>query len=446
MKLPAATILVSRSARLRPSVRVAAGAALLAVLFTLSACGDRKGTTTAFVPEDTTNADFTQLTIRTGDRPIGLATADFNGDGLTDFAVSNYLDGTVSIYTALGNGNFSAQTVAIGDHPTQILFADLDGGGPDQLDLAILSETEQRHSVSIVLNDGAQFTFAESLDTDTVIDQMSVACMQSPCANGSAEDVVVTLTSDKVVRVYVNDGSGGFTPHDAGTGENTGQFAIADFNGDGIQDLAVALPAVNKLTLFLGYGTGDLLNLATYDTDRTPTQLVAAPLRSGGIIDLAVSCRDGDRVDTFFGDGSGAFVASAHTNVPKSPERLIVSQISGVADIAVVNRGQEVISYLLGDGTGTFTAFDLPSTRDPFDLVAGDFTGDANPDLAVVELDKRVLGIFRGDGVGGLVRTQIGFESTVTQPRRVKMCGGTKDDLLLLQTNSDRVLLLCNVH
>src|SRR5690349_10518301 len=42
-------------------------------------------------------------TVNVGIKPLGLVTADFNGDGISDIAVANNVDGTVSVL--LGNGD-----------------------------------------------------------------------------------------------------------------------------------------------------------------------------------------------------------------------------------------------------------------------------------------------------------------------------------------------------
>ncbi len=435
---------VSAPARVRRAA--AAGLLALALLGGLGACGDREGTTSAFVPSGTDNADFAQYAMPTGNRPIGLAVADLNGDGRPDFAVSNYLDGTLSIYTGTGGAAFSVRTVAVGAHPTLIEFADLDGGGPTQLDLVVVTETGLLNSVAVVLNDGTAFTPTPPIPAGTIIEQMTVACMQSPCANGSASDLVLSLPSLRTIRVLTNDGFGGFTALDAAVGFNTGQFVLADFDGDGARDVAVTLPANDAIQMLRGNGDGTLTASTRYGTDQYPFALVATPLRSGPEIDLAISCRDSDRVRFLFGDGAGSFIDGGAGAVTRRPERLIAGNFSGAADVVVVNRGQENLTYFRGDGAGGFTALKIHSTLDPFDLATGDFTGDGNLDFVSVELSKRVLGVYGSDGGGGLIRTQIGFDSLVTQPRRVNMCGGTKDDLLLVQSFRDRVLLLCNVN
>jgi hypothetical protein len=63
-----------------------------------------------------------------------------------------------------------------------------------------------------------------------------------------------------------------------------------------------------------------------------------------------------------------------------------------------------------------------------------------------VEGDKRAIGIFAGDGAGGLSRTQIGLLTKPTFPRIVDVDNAGKDDLLVLEPNSDRLAVFLNVN
>jgi hypothetical protein len=134
-------------------------------------------------------------------------------------------------------------------------------------------------------------------------------------------------------------------------------------------------------------------------------------------------------------------------DIESGPEALIVGDFTGVPSVVVVNRGKENISFLAGDGGGGFGYVKLGSTKDPFDLAKGHFDVAAPLDVVTAELSKRVLGVYAGNGTGAFFRTQIGFPTQITQPTPVNYCGSaTNDDLLLVESFSDAVMLLCNVH
>ena len=87
-----------------------------------------------------------------GGRPLGQpATADFDGDGDTDLAVSNADDDNISILRNAGGGNFTQPATSpesVGDNPRRQVAADLDGDGDP--DLAVANQNGS--SVTILRN------------------------------------------------------------------------------------------------------------------------------------------------------------------------------------------------------------------------------------------------------------------------------------------------------
>src|SRR5258708_3529953 len=75
----------------------------------------------------------------------------------------------------------------------------------------------------------------------------------------SKPDISVTNTADNTVTILLGDGKGKFTeakgsPFPAGNSPN--DICVADFNGDGILDLAFANHEQKSLTVLLGDGHG----------------------------------------------------------------------------------------------------------------------------------------------------------------------------------------------
>src|SRR6266478_6226118 len=91
--------------------------------------------------------------ISAGAGPFSVATADFNGDGKTDFAVANYDSGNVSIFLGDGTGGFSQaidSPIAAGTNPASIAVGDFNGDG--KADLAVANHVS--HDVTILLGNG----------------------------------------------------------------------------------------------------------------------------------------------------------------------------------------------------------------------------------------------------------------------------------------------------
>jgi hypothetical protein len=79
----------------------------------------------------------------------------------------------------------------------------------------------------------------------------------------------------------------------------------------------------------------------------------------------------------------------------------------GILDLAVANmRGHSVV-VMLGQGGGAFSAgksFAMGSNSYPMALAVGDFNGDGNPDLAVVDENNADVVMLLGDGTGSFSR------------------------------------------
>jgi hypothetical protein len=103
---------------------------------------------------------------------------------------------------------------------------------------------------------------------------------------------------------------------------------------------------------------------------------------------------------------SGQFKKAVYYPAGARPYHVITAHLtdSGNADLILGDYVSNQIVVLLGNGDGTFhepLKFRAPS---PIDLAAGDFNGDGNQDLVVVEnggTGDGSLALFLGDGKGG---------------------------------------------
>jgi hypothetical protein len=108
-----------------------------------------------------------------GSKPRSVAVGDFNGDGLPDLAVANYLDGTVGVLLnttpqAATVPSFASQiTFALGSGPISVAVGDFNGDfNPGfQPDLAVANKIDGTVSVLLQTPETITLTRAEAIGT-----------------------------------------------------------------------------------------------------------------------------------------------------------------------------------------------------------------------------------------------------------------------------------------
>ena len=193
----------------------------------------------------------------TGTGPNSMAVGDFNGDGNADLAVTNQFSSTVTILLGDGHGNFTAgpQSPATGSFPYAVAAGDFNRDGNQDLAVANYYGSD----VTVLLGNGkGDFTAAPSPGTGVYPDSVAVGDF-----NGDGKpDLAVANQFSATVTILLGDGNGGFAPPTASgyqppvTGKMPDSVAVGDFNGDGVQDLAVANSNSNSVTILFGKGDG----------------------------------------------------------------------------------------------------------------------------------------------------------------------------------------------
>jgi hypothetical protein len=217
--------------------------------------------------------------------------------------------------------------------------------------------------------------------------------------------------------------------------QTSGALLVAgDFSGNGIEDIATP----NGVYLGLGDGAfaSSPISLGLPDVIANYNDMVAADFTGNGILDLALTDDFTDTVVILLGNGNGTFQPPLSFGAGPDPVSLVAGDFNddGKLDLAVADDGGfspisgtrtgGCISLLLGNGDGTFQpATTIAAESDPNSLVAGDFTGDGNLDLAVA--DEGVLNYLTLSSSGGGVSVLLGNGDGTFQPPRQYAVGYT---------------------
>lgn len=189
-----------------------------------------------------------------GTSPQSLAVADLDGANGLDIAVSND-DNNVTILLDNGAGGFTTSTVALGVRPRDIVAANLDGDGA--IDLAVAIVESGSPGVTILGNSGSgSFSIRQSVGLPSSAFGIATGDFFE---SNAALDLVVSGTFG--FRAIENDGSGSATAFGTPVGSTTGllasrDIAVADLDGDGHQDIAIADAAAGASSVFVGLGDG----------------------------------------------------------------------------------------------------------------------------------------------------------------------------------------------
>jgi hypothetical protein len=277
-------------------------------------------------------------TFAAGITPVSVAVGDFNGDHVPDLVVANWADGTVSVLLGNGDGTFqAARGIATGSHPNSVAVSDFNGDG--KLDFAVAN-----------LGD--------------------FSC--------SADGQCQYVSSNVLVLLGNGDGTfqAGSTLAD---GEGPLSVAVGDVNGDALPDLVVisevnATGVTHTVAVLLGNGDGTFQAPRAFALADGPWYATVGDFNGDGVQDLAVS----PGITVLQGNGDGSFQAGRNF-VPYNASSTAVGDFNGDGKLDLVTNSIAVLinttaaaSYNLavskaGNGNGTVTSSSTPAGANEID-------------------------------------------------------------------------------
>ena len=333
--------------------------------------GNGDGTFTA----STSNTSVTNLS----NTPC-FAVGDFNGDGIPDVAT------TTGVYLGNGDGTFQAPLVypagLVGDGV--LIAGDFNGDGKLDLAMGITVPGFPTAYLAILLGNGDGTFQAPSAASGTIVNLLVPDHVQSIAVGdltGEGKlDLVVGIyrgLGQGQISILLGNGDGTFqsSPATYSIGQ-IGSVIVADFNGDGILDLATSTEVGNNHGVYIWLGSGDgTFNIQSTAADPTPARsLFTADVNGDGKLDLVVgygtAVSDTTATGVLLGNGDGTFAAPTQYSFWATPP----NPPPAIGDISVV---------------------------------AGDFNGDGRMDFALLSSQKPTLEVFLQTSV-----VQIGLTSS----------------------------------
>jgi uncharacterized repeat protein (TIGR01451 family) len=239
----------------------------------------------------------------------GVAIGDFNRDGKLDVVTGQYGSGSLYISFGDGHGGFSRTTQIrlIAGYTCYMTVADFNRDG----NLDIATADRDRTTVTMVLGTGLG-TFSSPISFDSGSEYPLDIATGDFNSDGKIDLAVAHASSSGPgTTVLFGDGAGGFsTPTTVVSNFAGDSLAIADFNTDGKADLAVC-DGNRRVRVLLGNGMGgfapdrvflisDVVAIAAY-------KLSAADFNCDGILDLATANLFSNTASVLLGDGLGGF-------------------------------------------------------------------------------------------------------------------------------------------
>jgi hypothetical protein len=336
---------------------------------------------------------LTKTSMTVGKGPAGIVSADFNGDGITDLALTNGTSNTVSVLLGTGNGKFTLKaTVATGKTPAGLVAGDFNGD--QKLDLAIANTAD--NSVTVLLGNG-DGTFTASTQVPSV--NAGPVALAAGDFNGDGRlDLAIANSVESDLSVLLGNGDGTFQLEAAGatTGVAPHGVAIGDMDGNGILDLVVVNQGSNTVSLLPGNGDGSFGLTGAPPTGNSPVAVAVADINGDGNLDILVANQADSTVTVLIGRGNFTFTTLSSPSTGNGPVAIAIGDFNadGKLDLATANTVDKTVSLLLGNGDGTFqTHVDFSTAASPAGLVTADFNGDGKPDFAVPNPTANALSI-----------------------------------------------------
>jgi len=348
-------------------------------------------------------------------------TTSFNGLSLLSASLGQIkvqggygLDGgiTSNLGGSIGNGEFgnlltAATQPGANSQSQDVAVGDLNGDGIQDIVTTGFSASTGTVAVNLGVGDGT-FGTATSYAAESI---SSLAIKLADFNNDGIMDIATAgtgaSTGQVTVRLGRGDGTFGSTITYATESSGSSDLSLGDLNGDGFVDIVTAGTGATfgAVTIRFGAGNGTFGAALSYQMGPTYSSTVAlGDLNNDGILDIVSGgSGSGSFVSARLGRGDGTFQAMISISTLETDGGLALGDINDDGYLDAVygggtGPGAGAVGILFGTGTGGFVSGSTFSGGHNFSVALTDFNGDGRLDF--IDSARTLISVRLGTGGG----------------------------------------------
>ncbi|MFH1844353.1 MAG: FG-GAP-like repeat-containing protein [bacterium] len=327
------------------------------------------------------------------DETHSVVAADFDGDGDTDAAATDYIDGALFWYENDGADNFTTHTLDAnleGAYPSHLADVDQDG------DFDILACGYLADTIVWYENNGvASFTRHE---IDTVADGAHSVVVQDLDEDGD-NDLLASNQDEGVIRWYENDGVENFTRHTIATGMWGAKRAeFADMDGDDDLDVVTASNYSDKIAWHENDGDENFSEHIISTTVNGAYYATPVDVDDDQDLDILTASQTDHTIGLYLNDGSGGFSFRALDTEAVGARTVIAADLDrdGDPDALSCSVDDNTVGWYENDGSGNFTQHAVDNdAAGAYGCFACDFDRDGDMDVLSASRDAYEVALHR---------------------------------------------------